>query len=182
MNNCPVIAIMFALTLSINGLSAADPPQPPKLPTVMPPEKFEALKQLAGKWEGTRHSPHGEMPATVEYQLTSAGTVLTEKLFPGQPDEMLSLYHGDRDDVLMTHYCALGNQPRMKLAKTDDPKVLKFVYLDGTSMKSVEDPHMHQLTMTLVEQDQLQHEWVFFAGGTQQFVVRLDLERSRSSE
>ena len=90
---------------------------------------------------------------------------------------MFSLYHGDGDNILMTHYCAMGNQPRMKLAETGAPNVLKFVYFDGTSMKSVKDPHMHQLTMTLVEKNIIIPEWVFFAGGEKQFVVRLDLGR-----
>lgn len=171
------MVITFALVLSGSLLLAADRSHPPKLPSVQPPAKFELLKQLVGKWEGIRLSPEGEKKAVVEYQLTSAGTVLTERLFPDQPDEMFSLYHGDGDNILMTHYCALGNQPRMKLAETDAPNVLKFVYLDGTSMKSVQDPHMHQLTMTLVGHDKMTHEWVFFAGGEKQFVVRLDLQR-----
>lgn len=167
----------FTLVLTVNVLQAVEAPQHSHMSRVEPPAKFEQLKQLAGKWEGTRHSPEGEKKAAVEYQLTSAGTVLTERLFPGQPDEMFSLYHGDGDNILMTHYCALGNQPRMKLAQSDDPNVLKFVYFDGTSMKSVGDPHMHQLTMTLSGKNKLTHEWVFFAGGKEQFVVRLDLQR-----
>jgi hypothetical protein len=44
-------------------------------------------------------------------------------------------------------------------------------------MKSVQDPHMPQLTMTLIEKNKITHEWVFFAGGEKQFVVRLDLRR-----
>ena len=173
----PTLFAAITLILSVNVLQAADEPQHPPLPHVHPPAKFEQLKQLVGKWEGTSHSPEGEKEVAVEYQLTSAGTVLTERLFPGQKDEMLSLYHGNGEVILMTHYCALGNQPRMKLSESDDPSVLKFSFLDGTNMKSDDDPHMHQLTMTLSEKDKLAHEWVFFADGKEQFVVRMDLQR-----
>ena len=38
--------------------------------------------------------------------------------FPGQPMEMLSIYHQDKGDLLMTHYCILGNQPKMKADPT----------------------------------------------------------------
>jgi len=178
MNKRLVIRTTFVLLFIVSVLSAGNKPQHPPMATVQPPAKFDPLRQLVGKWKGTSHSPEGEKEATVEYLLSAAGTVLLEKLNPGQPDEMLSLYHGDGDDVLMTHYCALGNQPRMKLAKSDVPNVLTFVYFDGTSMQPNKDPHMHQLTMTLVGKDQIRHEWVFFAGGQQQFVVRMDLHRA----
>jgi len=177
MNKRQIILVLITLLFTANVLQAADKSKHPHMGSVQPPAKFELLRQLAGKWEGISHSPEGEKKAAVEYQLSSAGTVLLERLNPGQPDEMLSLYHGDGENLLMTHYCALGNQPRMKLAKSDDPKVFKFVYFDGTSMDSAKDPHMHQLTMTLVEKNKITHEWVFFAGGEEQFTVRMDLTR-----
>jgi len=162
-------------------LLAADQPKQPgePLPHVQPPAALERLKQLVGRWEGTEKTPEGEKKVAVEYRLTAAGTAVVERLFPGQEHEMHSIYHGDGSQVLMTHYCALGNQPRMRLEPTDDPKVLKFVFQDGTSMKSPNDPHMHQLTMTFEGEDRLTHEWVFFADGRPANVVRFDLKRRK---
>ena len=93
---------------------------------------------------------------------------------------MLTVYHGDKGGLVMTHYCAMGNQPRMRLKKSDNPKTFKFVFADGTSMKSAGDPHMHQLTMTIVDKNHMTHEWVMYADGKPQETVRLILEREES--
>ncbi len=150
-----------------------------QMPQIKPSAEFEPLRALVGKWKGVGQMPEGEQDVEVEYSLTAAGTVLTETLAPGQPHEMLSVYHGDGPQVIMTHYCAFGNQPRMRLEKGDDPKVLRFVYMDGTSIQSEDDPHMHQLTLTLVDADHLIHEWVFFDKGKSSHVTRFDLQRQK---
>ena len=179
-----MLAVICMMLFGASAIMGADKPKSPKqaaesLPRIKPPARFEQLKQLVGKWEGTEAAPGEKKKIAVEYALTSAGTVLMEKLFPGKPHEMLSLYHGDKGRILMTHYCALGNQPRMKLAKSDDPNVLKFVFLDGTNMKSLKDPHMHQLTLTLSGKDKLTHEWVFFEDGKKQKIVRFEFSRQK---
>jgi len=150
-----------------------------EMPSVKPPEVFQRLAQIVGNWKGTTTSPEATEKATVEYTLTSAGTVLVEKTFAGTPHEMMSMYHGDKKGLVMTHYCALGNQPRMRSEKTDSDRVFKFVFVDGTSFQSTNDPHMHQLTMTLVDADHLRHEWVFFEGGQEKMTNKIEFERVR---
>ena len=49
------------------------------------------------------------------YRVASGGSVVQETLFPGSPHEMISMYHLAGGQLVMTHYCAMGNQPRMKL-------------------------------------------------------------------
>ena len=48
-------------------------------------------------------------------RTTGGGSAVTETLFPGTAHEMMSVYHMDGDDLVLTHYCAGGNQPRMML-------------------------------------------------------------------
>jgi len=36
-----------------------------------------------------------------------------EKLFAGQPKEMTTIYHLDGGQLVLAHYCSLGNQPHM---------------------------------------------------------------------
>ena len=48
------------------------------------------------------------------YRVTAAGSAVMEVLFPGTDHEMVTVYHQDGDDLILTHYCAAGNQPRMK--------------------------------------------------------------------
>ena len=132
---------------------------------------------MVGNWKGTQDTPDGKEDVTVEYNLSSAGTILTEKLMPGTPHEMFSIYHGDTNRVLMTHYCAFGNQPRMKMVKTNRPNTYKFVYMDGTSIRSIKDPHMHQLTLTMLNKNHITHEWVFYENGKPAQTVTFNLKR-----
>jgi hypothetical protein len=146
-----------------------------KMPEINPPAEFNQLKNLVGNWKGTQETPEGTREVVVEYHLTSAGTALVEKIFPGTEHEMLSVYHGDGDKVVMTHYCAFGNQPRMKMAKTGDSKVIKFDFLDGSNSG---DSHMHQLTLKWVGSNHLKHEWVFHQNGKPAHTAKFDLRRT----
>ena len=46
------------------------------------------------------------------YGVTAAGTAVMEALFPETDHEMLTVYHLEGNDLVLTHYCAMGNQPR----------------------------------------------------------------------
>jgi hypothetical protein len=64
--------------------------------------------------------------------------------------EMLSVYHLDKGRLLMTHYCALGNQPRMKLnTRKSTASELVFDFDGGTNLNPRRDMHMHSLRLTL---------------------------------
>ena len=68
----------------------------------------------------------------------------------GKPMEMVSLYHLDGQNQLVhTHYCAVGNQPTMRFEKTDKPGVIKFDFASGTNMDVTKDGHVHGGTMKL---------------------------------
>ena len=56
----------------------------------------------------------------------------------------------DKGRLLMTHYCAIGNQPRMKLnARKSTASELVFDFDGGTNLNAHRDMHMHSLTLTL---------------------------------
>ena len=61
---------------------------------------------------------------------------------PGTDHEMVSVYHADGKDVVMTHYCAFGNQPKMKLDPASKDNELKFVFAGGTNLDPAKDTHM----------------------------------------
>lgn len=140
---------------------------------------FGKLKQLIGKWEGVTKMGGKNQKMTVSYKLTSGGTALLETLCPGTPHEMVSVYTADRGDITMTHYCMLGNQPRMVLEESDQPNQMKFEFDGGAGIKSSKDPHMHALTITFIDPDHVKQEWAFFDGGKQKSVETLNLERKK---
>ena len=122
---------------------------------------FEALKKLVGTW--TAPGPEGKTIQT-QFRLTAGGSVLIETLFPGQPEEMVTMYHMDGKDLILTHYCMLGNQPRLKAISTNDPKKLMFKSVGGTNMK-LDDMHMGQAIMTLTDDDHFEADWCACTGG-----------------
>ena len=106
-----LVLAVWAITASVAWADKECP-----MPTVKSSAELETVKSLAGKWMGTaRHSNGNEEQTTVEYQVTSGGSAVEEKLFPGTPHEMISMYHDQGGKLAMTHYCMLGNQPQMEL-------------------------------------------------------------------
>lgn len=121
---------------------------------------------VVGTWKGqmTDEVTGEKKDVVVEYRLSSGNSVLVETLMKGSPDEMISVYHDDNDGILMTHYCGLGNQPRMKARKFTDNK-LEFRFIDGSNMASPKEMHMGGLRLTLVDENHLEHEWQLFMDG-----------------
>src|SRR5438045_3295890 len=79
---------------------------------------LEKMKKLAGSWvEADKDGKPTEKVVSV-FKVIGGGSTVHETIFPGTPMEMVSVYHLDKGELVMTHYCVLGNQPRMKA----DPK------------------------------------------------------------
>src|SRR5205085_9488497 len=91
---------------------------------------LDRIKSLAGTWETT--GPDGKT-MTVVYQLTANGSAVREIMFPGSASEMTNMYTMDGPDLLMTHYCAMGNQPHMKASLTPSPSVAQSTAQPGAS-------------------------------------------------
>lgn len=138
--------------------------EPAQCPTPKPPPpQFSKFKKLVGKWEAVhKNMMSGKSEKViVTYRLTAGGTALIETLFPGTPHEMVSVYHGDGDDLVMTHYCMLGNQPTMRCEDGPEADTLTFEFDGGTGIKSRKDPHMHSLKMTFVDDNNFKQEWEY---------------------
>ncbi len=90
--------------------SAGDKPTPAQA-------AFERLKGLAGEWRGRIGDREKGPAATVLFRTTAADHTVMETLFPGTAHEMVTMYHLEEGKLVLTHYCAAGNQPRMALTK-----------------------------------------------------------------
>src|SRR6185312_3671302 len=89
-----------------------------KLPTPPTNAGLEKMKTLAGTWLLADQDGKATDQVGSIIKVTAGGSVVHETLFPGQPQEMVSVYTVNGPDLIMTHYCVLGNQPCMKA----DPK------------------------------------------------------------
>src|SRR5262249_16120407 len=111
--------------------------------------KASQLKKLAGDWTGKAKHGSDERDASVNYQVTSGGSAVVETLFPGTEHEMVTVDHQDGDDLVLTHYCMLHNQPRMRAERNGAANKLAFKFSGGTNVKPDKDPHMHDVTLEI---------------------------------
>ena len=140
---------------------------------------LKPMQKLVGEWEGTKTSPEGEEKVTASYRLTSGGTAVMETLFDGAPHEMLSVYHEDKGALVMTHYCMIGNQPKLKLSQSDSKDVLNFEYVDGANIKSEAEPRMGQMKLTFLETDKIRHDWTLYQDGKPKMTTTIELTRKK---
>jgi hypothetical protein len=120
---------------------------------------FDSLKSLAGEWQAK--DPQGKME-TITLKLVSGGSVLMESM---QHESMVTMYHLDNDRLMLTHYCAAHNQPRMQARVSDDGKTFTFDFLDATNLANPADGHMRKLVLTIQDKDHFTEQWFFATNG-----------------
>ncbi len=67
---------------------------------VKPDANFDKLKTLVGEWEGKEFENGKEYPSRTDFRIVSGGSVLMNRLQPGTPDEMITMFHVDGDVAL----------------------------------------------------------------------------------
>jgi hypothetical protein len=123
------------------------------------PAAFTSLTGLAGEWQLEAKG----MPAqTVTLKVIAGGSVLMESM---EHESMVTMYHVDRDRVMMTHYCAAQNQPRMQARISDDGKTFTFDFLDATNLANPSDGHMRKMVLTIQDKDHFTEQWFFNKNG-----------------
>lgn len=139
---------------------------------------FERVKSLAGEWK-TEPKEGGHHEGKVVYRVTSNGFTVMQTQFPGSDHEMVSMYHVDGDNLLLTHYCAVGNQPRLKLdKKASTPNELKFVFDGGTNLNADKDMHIHGLRTVIKDKGHVEEEWDAYQEGKKIATEKFTMSRS----
>jgi len=142
---------------------------------------FDKFKHLEGEWVGKEVSGakdiHGDV--NIKYKLTAAGSAVIETIMPGSEHEMVTVFHQDGDDLVLTHYCAIGNQPRMRTSGKSDGKNVKFTFVDATNLKSPGDMHMHDVAFEFVDKDTIKTTWRNFLDGKPHATATFELKRAK---
>ena len=126
---------------------------------------FERMKKLAGTWvEADKDGKPTDKVVSV-IKVTAGGSAVQETIFPGQAMEMVSVYHLDKNDLMMTHYCMLGNQPRMKADPKSPANQIRFLFDGGTNLDPKKDMHMHEGTLTFVDDDHIEFSGAAWVNG-----------------
>jgi hypothetical protein len=127
---------------------------------------LEFLRTLSGEWERAGGSEHGAVGSTgTIFRVSAAGSLVHQTIAPGSPNEMINTFHMDGENLLMTHYCALQNQPRMKFEKSDKPGEIKFVFDGGTNFDPAVDAHVHSGVFKVKDKNTIESDFAVFANG-----------------
>src|SRR5262249_10818410 len=126
---------------------------------------LDKMKTLVGTWVTADKDgkPTDEVISVIK--LTAGGSAVHETLFPGQPHEMISVYTAEGSDVGMTHYCMLGNQPRLKASTKSLKNKLEFEFAGGANLDPKKDKHMHSATLIFVDADHREVEGTGWENG-----------------
>lgn len=156
-------SVLMALALTVSLASHGG--DKAALPTPKTNAALEKLKKLAGTWllADKDGRPTDQVASIIK--VTAGGSVVHETLFPGQPHEMISVYMVDGPDLVMTHYCVLGNQPRMKADPKSPANQIVWRFAGGTNLDPKKDKHMHEATVTIVDEDHLELNGVGWENG-----------------
>lgn len=136
---------------------------------------FAKIKTLAGDWEMAEGETKGQTAVSV--RVIAGGSAVVERQFPNTPMEMITVYHLNGDEVMLTHYCMLGNQPRLKASRGKDGNTLIFSFAGATNMASDKDPHMHDGKMTFVNDDTIKSTWTQYIDGKAADTHTFELKR-----
>jgi hypothetical protein len=150
--------ILFAFALCASFVIADESAKKPAAKS----DDFKAVCALEGTWVATK-SAEGEKPITLVIRPTAGGSAIMETMGSGSDHEMLNVYTNTDNGVFLTHYCVMGNQPRMRLASAKDG-VLKFEYVDGGNLKSRDEAHMDSLEIT-VKGNTMTQDWAMYQDG-----------------
>ena len=123
---------------------------------------LDAVKSLEGEWQ----TADGGL--SVDYRVVSNGTAVMETIDSGTKEEMVTVYYQAGDGLMLTHFCPLNNQPRMKTTVESTVQRLVFSLVDITHLASPEAGHMSKLVLSLPDSDHVTHEWTFSEGGKEQ--------------
>ncbi|MEE9330487.1 MAG: hypothetical protein V3V30_10150 [Parvularculaceae bacterium] len=122
---------------------------------------FESLKALLGNWQ-VQHD-HGRI-SRVHYKMSCHDTVMLET-WALKPDlESLTIYHMDGADFIATHYCPLGNQPRLLFTKHEDGK-LKFETQSITNLISPDHDHCRAFDFEIIDKDTIKRRETYAENG-----------------
>jgi hypothetical protein len=142
-----ISASTFALRATVDEQS----PQPAA-------SAFERLKAMEGEWIDVTGAFGKKGAIVAVYKVTGAGNTIIESFPVGTPYEMTTVYHRDGSDIVLTHFCSGGTQPRMR-AKEIHGNVMNFDFDGGANIDAATTSHMHDMRWEFISTDEVKAEW-----------------------
>jgi hypothetical protein len=112
--------------------------------------------------------------------LVAGGTCLQETFrFEGDDNHtMITMYHLDGDNLMLTHYCVANNQPRMRAENISaDLKEIAFTFVDATNLPDPNAGHMYKAVFNFYDDGRFDSAWTFRKDGKDSFTESESYER-----
>jgi hypothetical protein len=134
---------------------------------------YSQLQSLVGEWQAD--TPMGK--AHITYESIAGGSAVVER---ESMEHMETVFHLDGNRLLLTHYCDLGNQPRME-ARAYDAQVRKldFTFLDATNLANPAASHMHNASYHFIDANHFSARWELYENGRQKSAETFEFTRVR---
>lgn len=173
-----VVSYLLMLVPVFSIAAGKDKTPEHKMPIYKGSAAFEKMKTLAGTWKGK--APMGKdkkmQDITIKYKVAGGGSTVIETHFPDTPQEMVSVYHDQNKKLAMTHYCAMHNQPKLKI-KSMKKDTIDFEFAGGTNLNPKKDMHMHSMRLSIKGKNSMIQEWTLFKDGKKANVSSFTLTR-----
>jgi Tol biopolymer transport system component len=142
-------------------------------------DAFRMLTQLEGRWLGSGGRLGAEPEETVHELTVAAGDSVVMEVMDPEGERELNVYHLVDGDLMLTHYCGAGNQPRLKLdLDRAAPGVLPFTLVDGSGFDPDTDRHIHSARLIVRHGGHLESWWTAEKEGKLVMESRFVLERA----
>jgi hypothetical protein len=184
--------LLSVLLMSLTHVAFAQHDAHPGADPVALPEaqkSFDAMKGLAGNWEGpvTVDPPQPQMsdgkPLHVSMRVTSRGNTLVHEMQeagtpndPSRYDHPVTMFYVDSGHLNLVHYCDAGNRPHMVARPSADGKSVEFDFSDisgGTGYG-----HMHHAVFTMIDANHHLEDWTYMMPGDKPVHAHFDLKRA----
>jgi hypothetical protein len=113
----------------------------------------------------------------ISNRIPSGGSALMSEM-QGQQD-MVSMIRLDDDRLMFTHYCPLGNQPRLAATISPDGKTITVNFLEATHLLSSQEGHLTRAVFTLIDSDHHTEDYEFSTAEGKKMNELLDLRRTK---
>jgi hypothetical protein len=165
------LAVALAIASSVATGCASSRAHVAGAPDAATTAAFEKLKSLAGTWESVDEKGQRQVASVIT--VSSNGSVVREVMFPGAPHEMTNMFHMDGSTIIATHYCAMGNQPRMRCTRPDG-STFDFKFDGITNLVSSDVDPMASLVLTVHDSNRFTQTWdTLKADGSHHMVFEL---------
>jgi hypothetical protein len=131
-------------------------------------QDFAKLRSaVIGEWEAV--TTRGSV-IRVSYRAIAADSALVESFRAGTR-ETLTIYHPDGSSLIATHYCAQGNQPRLRLLPASDVTSWQFAFKDATNLPDVSASHLTGIRFQLKDSGHFDKTEVYSNGDKEDVTI-----------